>query len=561
MSKLVVNRVRSGAVYVVVLAFVWTGCPPAPQPVEAPDVAGLSQPEAQSLLVASGLVVGDLSEGFDDSVPPGHVISQMPEAGTPMEQGDPVALEIRGPAQIAVIDSPAYGETGPVTGIVTGPAPDNYEIHAYIEVEEEVFWTKPTYADPVTGVDPDGSWALYFTTHENDVYASRVVLLLVPQGAAPTECSPCLSEPANLEAIDSVTIDRAPPLRILQFAGYEWAVKRRDFPAGPGGNYFSDDPAAVWVDDRGLHLTIGQSNGVWYCTEAIGQTSFGYGAYRFVTQGRVDLLDPRAVGGMFTWDTRAPCQAYRELDIEFARWSNPAEPTNAQYVVQPCAECPGCGLCQRFTIELSQDTDYLTSYIVWEPGRVEFRSYYGRFSAEETPPIWALAANWVFSGSEVPSPGEETVRLNLWLHNGNPPSGDIGQELVISDFSWQEDAPSWDNPGEPMEIVFTHVPPYGSHENLSGKLVGYMPSAYRIAAYIHVGSGWWTKPTFDAPTVPVMANGDFTIDITTGGVDETATRIATFAIPAGVTPPIASGGPLPEIPDAVAFAEAVRSPE
>lgn len=91
------------------------------------------------------------------------------------------------------------------------------------------------------------------------------------------------------------------------------------------------------------------------------------------------------------------------------------------------------------------------------------------------------------------------------------------------------------------EITFTHVPTYGSFDDLRGRAECIAPADYRIAVYIYV-SGWWTKPTWAMSTTIIGVNGDWVTDITTGGSDQFATRIAAFLIPKGYTPPAMSGG-------------------
>src|SRR4030042_1733917 len=90
----------------------------------------------------------------------------------------------------------------------------------------------------------------------------------------------------------------------IDFAGKKWHVKKKLLPAGPGPNYFSDDPAHIWTDNRGLHLTIKKRDHRWYSTQVISDGSFGYGTYVFI-HGRVDRLDPNIVFGLFTWDSSA----------------------------------------------------------------------------------------------------------------------------------------------------------------------------------------------------------------------------------------------------------------
>jgi hypothetical protein len=106
-------------------------------------------------------------------------------------------------------------------------------------------------------------------------------------------------------------------------------------------------------------------------------------------------------------------------------------------------------------------------------------------------------------------------------------------------------------------IAIPVVPAYGTSEDLNGMAGNVDPSAYRVAPYIYV-QGWWTKPTFASPTVPILPDGTWTADITTGGCDIYSTRIVVFLIPATYTPPQMAGQG--ELPPAL-FAAAVASVE
>lgn len=91
------------------------------------------------------------------------------------------------------------------------------------------------------------------------------------------------------------------------------------------------------------------------------------------------------------------------------------------------------------------------------------------------------------------------------------------------------------------KIEFTYVPAYGSHDDLAGKVYNVNPFDYRVAVYIKVGGGWWTKPYWSSPTALIRFDGGWTADITTGGSDSTAKSIAAYLIPAEYEPPLMSG--------------------
>jgi len=102
---------------------------------------------------------------------------------------------------------------------------------------------------------------------------------------------------------------------------------------------------------------------------------------------------------------------------------------------------------------------------------------------------------------------------------------------------------------EPLEsrellatINITQIPTYAVDGFIRGSVTGVEPATYRVAPYIQIeGVGWWTKPFFASPTVPINADGTFVADVATGGIDNRATIFCAAIIPAGVTPPQAAG--------------------
>jgi hypothetical protein len=335
-------------------------------------------------------------------------------------------------------------------GFVKGVDPEEYYMAVYIRVED-VWWTKPTYALPKRSIDLDCSWWCDIVTDENDVYATDVASFLIPvEIEVPPICEPCCTLPEIPDAIAFASEYIGPPQRTISFAGYDWNVKKRDFRAGPGQNFFSDGDQDVRVDEEGLHLTITSKGDDWYCTEVILSASLGYGTYIIHTHGRVDIIDPNMVLGLFTWDTEACDQSNRELDIEFTRWGDAEEYTNFQYVVAPCMECPGCeDRCKRCRVDLTDENSDLTNYLVWQPGTVSFRTYYGHHLSE--PPIEELVCKWTYNAEFVPEPGKENIRFNFWLNEGNEPVGGQGEEMVISGFAYQEEPITWS--GEELEVL------------------------------------------------------------------------------------------------------------
>jgi len=89
-------------------------------------------------------------------------------------------------------------------------------------------------------------------------------------------------------------------------------------------------------------------------------------------------------------------------------------------------------------------------------------------------------------------------------------------------------------------IELVDPPPIGSNLNLQGQIWHVLPSDYKVAVYIYV-SGWWIKPYFASPKTTIASDGKWICDITTGGSDQNATKIAAFLIPNSYDPPLLAG--------------------
>jgi hypothetical protein len=217
--------------------------------------------------------------------------------------------------------------------------------------------------------------------------------------------------------------------RFVDFSGYKWSIKVQNKPAGPGPNFFSDRVEDLWVDDEGLHLTISKRDGNWYCAEVILQESFGYGSYIFQTKTEPEYVDANVIAGMFTWEAGLPWPN-RELDFEFARWSNPDDSTNAQFVIQPFTTS---GNLVRYRVEPDKKDPYLTQVMTWQKGKVHFKTARGRFDSPRISEEAVIIA-WTYTGNGVPEPRNENIRINLWLDDGKPPVSDKPIDLVVTKF-------------------------------------------------------------------------------------------------------------------------------
>ena len=204
----------------------------------------------------------------------------------------------------------------------------------------------------------------------------------------------------------------------LNFGGHSWLVKSSVGTVGPGPNRFAAKNATV--DSAGnLHLQITKDKGKWYSSEIINTASLGYGTYRWTATTDLSNLDRNVVLGLFTWND-LPDYANREIDIEVARWGSATDPTNAQFVVQPYGSP---GHLRRFSQPAGGPS---TLEFTWSAGRIDYLVRQGT----------VIVDSWSYIAPDVPVPGGETVRMNLWQYQGLAPANGLPVEIVFSNFDF-----------------------------------------------------------------------------------------------------------------------------
>jgi hypothetical protein len=290
----------------------------------------------------------------------------------------------------------------------------------------------------------------------------------------------------------------------------------------------------VFVDGNGaLHLRVERRQAKWTTAEVVditadpARSSPGFGAYTFQIQGDMDLLDPNLVLGLFTWDTYAPGFDYREIDVEFARWGNAADPTNGQYVVQPW-DTPG----NLVRVALPPGTSLSTHRFRWTADEVAFRSWAGNTAVEPDPAF--LLGSYDYAGSDVPPAGSATAntRMNLWLVNGAAPMNGLPAEVVITAFDQ-----------EPEGTGVTGVRP--EPRSPAPAVLGVAPSPFRRSATITLadpGERDWRLDVLDARGRRVRTLG--VLGGAGGALSWDGRDAAGRALAAGVYWIVAESGPL-----------------
>lgn len=79
-------------------------------------------------------------------------------------------------------------------------------------------------------------------------------------------------------------------------------------------------------------------------------------------------------------------------------------------------------------------------------------------------------------------------------------------------------------------IQITNAPAFGTFGNLSGIVSNANPASQRVAVFIYVGGGWYSKPSCAQPLTPIQSDGSWTANITPVPSDMNATIIAALLV-------------------------------
>jgi hypothetical protein len=242
----------------------------------------------------------------------------------------------------------------------------------------------------------------------------------------------------------------------LNWSSYTWLVKESyGFWLGPGNNVFSSSGDFVWTDARGLHLNILQlPDGRWGNSEVFMSESLGYGTYLVRCVGDMDELDVDvAWSPLFIWSDPPdgiPANGYREIDFEFARWGNVADPTSGQFVVEPL-KTGGMlsGWRKRYTTPSNIlpiiDTgavlgrvSKVTHVLRWQSNVLQWLTFAGLWTLDDVTHLQPIAAYTYPSPLLIPTPSNAGVRANLWCFNEatHAPRNGVPVHVVLQGFDF-----------------------------------------------------------------------------------------------------------------------------
>ncbi len=135
--------------------------------------------------------------------------------------------------------------------------------------------------------------------------------------------------------------------------------------------------------------------------------------------------------------------------------------------------------------------------------------------------------------------GPQGAHWGIWDKDGKLKYGkDVFRGETVGD-NWSGSLPG--GVGAPR-IVFTCVSrKYDRNGFCSGQVRHVWTCQCKVAVYIRVKGTWWTKPCADHPFTAIHPRGSWTCDITTGGFDYAADRVAAFLVHDDCRPMICLG--------------------
>ena len=146
------------------------------------------------------------------------------------------------PPSILITNLPVYGIASHLAGVVLNANPATNAVAVYIFVPGYGWVTKPTCAQPLTTIQPDGSWSANVNTGgPGDLTATRFAALLVSTNFNQT-CVlglPNLPTSVYAQASAKAVVTRpSPGVRFLSFSGYDWWVKNSTGTVRAGAKLF-----------------------------------------------------------------------------------------------------------------------------------------------------------------------------------------------------------------------------------------------------------------------------------------------------------------------------------
>jgi hypothetical protein len=227
------------------------------------------------------------------------------------------------------------------------------------------------------------------------------------------------------------TVSPGPP-GDFTWKGLNW--RRRTEPGRPSRSGRWSPANVVGPDARGfITLRLTNPSGAAPVAAEFDSTGrgFGYGTYTVVVDAHLARLDPHLVfGGLFTYDSSMPSwSSHNEIDAnETSAWGRGRVQLNNAYFKDnpPGASVGDSIVVRRDPVPAAR---VQTHQLVWAPGRITWRSWYGAGGRGRRPFREAVVT------SDVPRPNREAICFNLW-DRGKASAEAAPTEVTLRDFSF-----------------------------------------------------------------------------------------------------------------------------
>ena len=198
--------------FLILACLLMTACSPSTHPTPTLNnediiATGVSQGLAtQTIQAAITQTLLAMSGGKVDqpTPPPATVIP----TDTPMPIGTPIPEKSATPEntplppdstpKIIITGKPGTETIDTLEGRVEGVNPDKYAVACYIQVLG-AWWTKPTFAEPVTTITRNGTWSCAVITGGSDNMATKWRAYLIPINYTPPRAEGYSSVPSVIE--------------------------------------------------------------------------------------------------------------------------------------------------------------------------------------------------------------------------------------------------------------------------------------------------------------------------------------------------------------------------
>jgi len=466
---------------------------------------------------------------------------------------------------------PPFEQEGNVVIKVTDNDPTLWRVAVYFKVGGE-WWTKPLYESPLIQPGIDGLCSVWLDSEGMDFYTMEILVFLVPPNTAVSvcgdcqECQRCSMRPVIPQAVATAWVNRGagfdtepPVITLLGDNPLDWPVFVPYVDPEAYAVDVIDGPVPVDIDVSEVNVNVVGQYYVYYsATDSSGNTATATRTVNVVdTEPPVitilgdnplewpvgtSYVDPGATA-TDNYDGNVPVSNVSDVD-----WSvigsytvvytatdssgNTATATRTLNVYFDCqapiikyTEIPLFGVDDELTGQACRPNDD-GAVIVY----VRQQDHWWLIT-DELLDIDSADGSW---SCNIDALATEILAF-LVPADINPaliPDCDpCTEEPVIG----QALASVWVNRSPDFQI--TYWPPIGATDGyLEGVVWGSVnPSDWKVIVYITVEGRTWIKPDYGIEALtPIGPDGSWSCQIVTGGIDELATHVMAFLVPAGI---------------------------